>query len=43
MRAQGDAGQAAEMAANYRNLKTPEGKAAYPCDDLSRRRRGETE
>ena len=36
---QGDAGQAAEMAANYRNLKTPEGKAAYPYDDLSQRRR----
>jgi len=42
MQDQGDAGQAAEMAANFRNLKTPEGKAAYPYDDMSRRRRAET-
>lgn len=38
---QGDTGQAAEMAANYRNLKTPEGKAAYPYNDLSRQRQAE--
>lgn len=43
MHDQGDGGQAAEMAANYRNLKTPEGKAAYPYDDMSRRRQSEME
>lgn len=43
MRDQGDEGQDAEMAANFRNLKTPEGKAAYPYDDMSQRRRAEME
>ncbi|GAB5562242.1 MAG: sulfatase [Synoicihabitans sp.] len=38
MQDQGDTGQEAEMAANFRNLKTPEGVAAYPYDDIPGRR-----
>lgn len=38
MEEQGDEGQAMEMAANFRNLKTPEGVAAYPHDDLPEKR-----
>lgn len=43
MHEQGDEGQTMEMAANFRNLKTPEGLAAYPYDDLPKRRQASKE
>ena len=43
MKDQGDTGQAAEMAANFRNLKTREGVTAYPHDDLPGKRQAAVE